>query len=1584
MNVDYKRRKPLSLLFLFAIIFLMAAASVFMFLLRPQATQAAWFDDSYKYRLKISFTHNADISAERAVTYSLDTAEIIAAGLMQSNCADTRFTDVDGKLLKYQLTGTCNNAATTYEMVFPKIVNGTNIGYVYYNNSVAVSASTSVSGITALTPSGGDPSSTAPTASDEQGPAPVTAWRFDEGQGTAASDSNLGTANNGVISGATWRTTGNCVAENCLQFDGSNDYVLKVYASDTELDPGTGSMTVTAWFKHTSNLTGTDTLVGRFATGGYKIYTSSSGFCFGIDNDGTSFPSDSTCDTTNTYADSKWHFMSAVKNGTTSITLYIDGKQVGTPDTSITLSSISGSSPVFVVGDEVASAATTPWDGFIDEVKYYNFAKTAAQITADYAARATTDGVSAVLGQQDQEYLTEGLVGYWKMDESTTTTAADSSGNGNNLTDGGVGSTSQTGAKFSYGMDVESSDGLGSSRYKYIADNAVLSITGDLTISAWVKPESISTDHIIAAKWDGGEYGWAIYQNQGFLTFDVRNAAQGNTATQKTNSSVLSAGTWYHLVAVYASSNQTVKLYLNGTESPSTTTNTIPSSIVDSTARFQLGVSNSTSGFYGPYDGIIDETRLYNRALSPAEVASLYSWAPGPVAHWKLDENTGTSANDSSGNSSTGTITAGTGKFAAGKFGSGYSFDNANTIINAQSVATLDNLPATGMSLATWIYPKSQGESSAGVIMAKNVGTTPSAGWLLQFAGTNALTFTVDGSTDLVRTTSNSVVTTNAWNHVEVVWDGVITTASSVHIYVNGIEVTYATTTNGASRVDDGTSNFYIGNDSTQARTFDGIIDDARVYNYSRTSKQIIEDMNAGHPAGGSPISSPIIYWKLDEQQGTLTNNSNPQQSSLTSTTSGTVWKLVDSCKVNGCLYFDTNSDSSSAGDVSFVDGLAAMTISYWINPDAISATRRSIISKNNYVDPSTFDKNFLVVTDPSVGDEIEVHIADTVTEANDTNYFTTSGLDIAASTWQHVTIVYDSSLAAASRVKVYKNGKAVSGSVTGTIPSDGLTSGSTSNLALGSDQGQQFLSALGKLDEVKIYNYALTQSEILVDANAGSSIALGGVLGTQNDEEFSLPAPVARWTLDDNTGNSALDTSGNGNTGTLFAGTAYTSGKINSGVNFDGTNDYVMVPDNNSLDISGSYTTEAWINPDTLPAASTLRVIVSKTGDPDLDTAGTQANYSMGLDQGLGGAGQGLLCSFEDSSHVDYSVVYRTTLTTSEWSHMICTFNDSANTFTMYLNGVSVAQSSVAGTPATNAKDLYFGLSNVAEPYSLEAYFDGRIDGVKVYSAAMSQSQVAYAFNRGAPQHWYKFDECQGATAYNAAVTGNNAPAGDNGTIRFGASGNTSVGSCGSGTGTEMWNDGTTGKYNSALGFDGTDDYVDMGDISEYKSITAFSAEAWVTTNTLAGGEDNLRYIFGKEGDNSAATEFMMRLDTSNDRFEFYAGGSGYVGATTGTKLTIATGTWYHLMGVYDGSNVNLYVNGVLYDTQAKTGATGTTTQAFRVGNNHRTSLPNERHWDGLIDNVRLYNYPLTAAQVKRAYNEGSAVRFGPQTGSP
>jgi hypothetical protein len=111
----------------YLIIFFAFSSVAGLFLFNPfgtKETQAAWFNDNWAYRHQVTFTHNADVSADRKIQFTLDTAELISASLMQTNCNDVRFTDPSGKVLAWDLTGTCNNASTTYEVIFPKVFNG--------------------------------------------------------------------------------------------------------------------------------------------------------------------------------------------------------------------------------------------------------------------------------------------------------------------------------------------------------------------------------------------------------------------------------------------------------------------------------------------------------------------------------------------------------------------------------------------------------------------------------------------------------------------------------------------------------------------------------------------------------------------------------------------------------------------------------------------------------------------------------------------------------------------------------------------------------------------------------------------------------------------------------------------------------------------------------------------------------------------------------------------------------------------------------------------------------------------------------------------------------------------------------------------------------------------------------------------------------------------------------------------------------------------------------------------------------------------------------------------------------------------
>jgi hypothetical protein len=327
-----------------------------------------------------------------------------------------------------------------------------------------------------------------------KGDPPLAHWGINEAYGTTLNDSS-GNGKSLTTNGPVWHvdnaTSGNMVGYVSLLFDGTNDYASRAY--DSGFDFGTGSFSISGWFKHTSTISGTDVLLARYSGAGFKVYMNSSGqICFGIDDDATWTPDDEVC-SAQSLADSKWHHISAVKSTTSSITLYIDGVQVGQDASLAAIGSLSGSSPVLYLGID-SDGTSNPWHGFIDQLTIYDYALDAAQVKADAMATPQT---AASFGGPVKNNLTNGLVGYWPMDEAswdgTTGEVVDYSGNGNHgasaTNDSGTSSGSNTSTTLndtskSWTVDayadhnVAITGGTGSGQVRTISSNTATELDG--------------------------------------------------------------------------------------------------------------------------------------------------------------------------------------------------------------------------------------------------------------------------------------------------------------------------------------------------------------------------------------------------------------------------------------------------------------------------------------------------------------------------------------------------------------------------------------------------------------------------------------------------------------------------------------------------------------------------------------------------------------------------------------------------------------------------------------------------------------------------------------------------------------------------------------------------------------------------------------------------------------------------------------------------------------------------------------------------------------------------------------------------
>jgi hypothetical protein len=1395
-------------------------------------------------------------------------------------------------------------------------------------------------GVVSFTPT------TGPTLQTEEStPTPVVYWKFDEGFDTTAQDTTLNN-NDGTISGATWTNEGDCVAGKCLSFDGSNDKVTKSYSSDTELAPGTGSFTISGWFKHASTQSGTDTILSR-ADGvngvGYKVYMDSSGYvCFGIDGTAGSFPADSACSTTS-FADSKWHQFSAVKTSTTSITLYIDGTQIAQDASLATTGSISGTSSGLYFGID-ADGSSNPWTGFIDDVKIYPFARSAAQIKTDSNFAGSVKGTSLTFGANNQERLTEGLVGYWKTNETSWSGSAgeviDYSGNSNNGTATNGPSTTSTG-KFGYAGNFNQSD---NNDYVDLGNDSDFNVT-TFTIGAWVyRTGTCGTFSHCYVFSDGmsGNTGYALRMtnDNGYKAELSINDGQQNI----TGTTVINTNTWYHVVAT--SNGSEVKIYVNGVLE-TTTAQTVTPSFAGQSSK----IGNGNTGNDLPFTGRLDEIRFYNRVLSGSEIQQIANFAPGPVGYWNFDEKTGTTANDTSGNGYTGTLTLGP-TWTNGKIGAAIDFDGSNDRVTTASTL---GLTTANVSASAWVYLSSSSLKGGFIKVGSNGnGYAIGVGSGSHDTNGNNLILLYEG----VRWIDTSTAIGTGWHHVAMNID-----ASGVpSAYLDGV---YLGSFSGTGAVTPTTRTDLGGNDPTGSnpRYFAGKVDEVRIYNYPRSQAQILEDMNGGHAVGGSPVGSQVGYWKFDEGSSTSANDISVNSNTLTLSTATSAWtnsgKFNKAWDGNGSRYVSRSDDSDF--DVSATDDYS---ISMWFKSDSASnpAATEYIINKASATAPG-----YAIYANTS--GQICFAIDDDATWSPDIASCTTN--DYYDGNWHHVVGMRD--YTTNDKTYIYIDGQIMdsdSDSTTATLANgQSLYIGDRD----GTDNGDEFT---GDIDEVKIYRSALTYPQILTEFNHGGGITLGSTSTTSagaNDNsaarEYCIPgdstscsSPVGEWKLDEKSGTSANDSTGNANTGTITAGSGgWINGKIGSAYNFDTADTVINSGSGSTLDNlpSSGMTIEAWIYPKSA-GENSLGFIVAKN-------SGTTPNAGWILRLN---STTSLTFTVDGSTDL-VSTTNTSLLTQNAWNHVAVSWDGvitTASSVHIYINGKEATyatQTNGASRVDDGSSTLYIGNDSTSA-----RTFDGYIDHVRIFNYSRNQAQVAWDVNRGLPIARYKFDECSGVTAYDTSGNGNN------GTLTPGASGNTTTGSCNSGTSTEMWNDGTTGKFNASAGFDGTDDYVTVADANALDQTGNLTISMWVNPTALSNTEAELL----QKGTSDDCQNYGLALYGGTTLALLSSNSCSW--SYAGTNAVLTTGSWQYVTATYDGTNVRYYINGTLKDTVAWGGIGSANSGALVIGGG--PSQASSDYFNGLIDDVRIYNYALTGAQIKNVMNEGSAIRFGPSSGQP
>ncbi|MDP2933123.1 MAG: LamG domain-containing protein, partial [bacterium] len=268
-----------------------------------------------------------------------------------------------------------------------------------------------------------------------------------------------------------------------------------------------------------------------------------------------------------------------------------------------------------------------------------------------------------------------GLVGYWAMNDGTGTKAGDSSGNGN------TGTWSGTGSHWTDGKHGQAGNFNGSDDYVNAGNAASLNITDAITISAWVKTNMTNEGYILN-KFDNsqGTGGYAIAVGRASAG-DFGYAVGGGADYFHSSGKKINDNIFHHVAVTHIGT--VITFYVDGVFIK-TATHAVPASW---SGNLGIGYSPKTGIYF--FNGLIDDVRVYNRALSADEVAALYRTGSvkfrvpdktGLVGYWSFNDGNGTQAGDSSGNGNTGTLSGATiPTWVDGKRGKALSFDGSTS-----------------------------------------------------------------------------------------------------------------------------------------------------------------------------------------------------------------------------------------------------------------------------------------------------------------------------------------------------------------------------------------------------------------------------------------------------------------------------------------------------------------------------------------------------------------------------------------------------------------------------------------------------------------------------------------------------------------------------------------------------------------------------------------------------------------------------------------------------------------------------------------------------------------------------------------
>ncbi len=586
------------------------------------------------------------------------------------------------------------------------------------------------------------------------------------------------------------------------------------------------------------------------------------------------------------------------------------------------------------------------------------------------------------------------------------------------------------------------------------------------------------------------------------------------------------------------------------------------------------------------------------------------------------------------------------------------------------------------------------------------------------------------------------------------------------------------------------------------------------------------------------------------------------------------------------------------------------LTVSFWINAGAQS-------NYEYYLEKGNF--SYAVYTGATTTDLL-FFIYD-----GSSHYVSNALTNVLDSNWHHIAFTFDG-----SQIIGYKDGvpnTPVSASATilyDTNPLRLFSRGTASPSAHPS----------GKMSNAQIFNIALSGSEIETLYNYGSPIrTLANIPQNSNlkawyklDASEIYNSSSTEWSVDNNQNPSAYQSS----------------------LDFvSSESDYITVSNSTAL---SSYSISCWVNARTLSSYGRL---------VSLDSV----NHRF-----LGLHSDGTLISGYASP--GWNQLFTTsTINTDTWNHIVLV--DNGTNTKIYVNTV---ENTLSNSIAVDGPNYYIGSYGGSQNF-----FDGKLSNVSIWNTALTSAQITEIYNNGTPSSlsshsatsnlvsWYKLNNT--TTGIQDSKGSNNGT--NNGATEYPGFVNVLAGESSGMSQTNLVQSDlqTVAPYSKyAMNFDASsNNFINCGNDSSLEITGNFTISTWINITS----DGYYPRLIGKS--NSGNTRCNYGIGFYNYKPSVIANYNGTWYADY-TSTALSTGVWYNVVGIYDGSNFLLYVNGALDKTTSVSGFNIATAASETSGDNLLIAeAPSvSDNFDGKISNVSIWNTNLTSTQVREIYNEG------------